>query len=470
MKRKHMPGCYCCQGCYIIPDEELPTITIPGYTFTSWGTVGGEGITGGLCCRCAFFSPNNTEFTEVCSDYFAETQRHEIFEWTAKTMKNPIPKITCSTSGPITTTIEHVCYEWDVDVATHKVETLEAKKWKLFTRYRPGLLRICISKQLVTCDEEEPVEKWVVLSVFQYELFSYMQSEISKSIASESELLHPCFELVNGLDQCDDSCSEQQGDACSDPVSVLTAFSGSVEFVRVKLFDELPEGDVTFDDTAKPENCDWEFCEDPSEFLDQFCVSISSWPTSVYNCRCEETLIDPLICSITYDNTTMGCDCPDFLVIPGHFWEVLFPGPDPCARILECVQPCQNFDCGTFTAYQLCPNTFQPPEAEPCNNLWSQHFSDWIEVQSLCSSYSGPFFQGFAIAFRCFERKACTADDCGSECCYSIECGDCPPCTGPVYGFFGTYDSVDSFSSEWTCELTPTSFCLNAPTWTATFS
>jgi hypothetical protein len=39
---------------------------------------------------------------------------------------------------------------------------------------------------------------------------------------------------------------------------------------------------------------------------------------------------------------------------------------------------------------------------------------------------------------------------------------------GPKY--IGLYEEITAFSRTWTCELTPTSFCLNAPTWTVTFS
>jgi len=473
MRRKHMPGCYCCQGCYIIPDEELPTITVPGYTFTSWGTIGGDEIVGGLCCRCAFFTPNDTEFTEVCSDYFAETTLEQVTSWVIKATEAPLPRVACFGSGATETTADHVCYGDDVEVATHTVEDTQSKKWKLFTRSRPGLLRVCISKQLVTCDEDEPVEKWVVLSVFQYELFGYIRSEISRSISSESELLHPCFQLAPGAgESCDDSCSQQVGDACDDPWDDIPIASTLVEFFRVKLFDELPDGEVTFDDTAKPQNCDWEFCEDPSEFLDQFCVSISSWPAAAYNCQCEETLIDPLYCEVTYDKLRNGCDCPNFIVIPGYFWEVLFPGSDPCARSLECVQPCEYFDCGTYTRTELCSlgglpgGAIVPPTSEPCSGRWVTDVFAW-DARNLCQDYDGPLFRSIGSTI-CWQHAPCSSEDCAPECCYSIECGDCVECLGPK--FVAAFEEITAFSRTWTCELTPTSFCLNAPTWTATFS
>lgn len=486
MRRKHMPGCYCCGNCYVIPDEELPSITVSGWNFVGWGSIGGT--EGGSCCRCAFFTPVDESYTESCSNVFATQEMNSEISWLMQGIRSNKPNVLC---GPLDTlpedTTEHQCFEI-IDISSHTVTTAEKKSFKLLFRYKKDQLRVCLSKQTITCGDQDPVEKWVLLSEYSYNYYTYLTIGKEKSISSESSLLHECFQLREGLESCDDSCQETIDPPCThedmleSPNGYCLGAQGIASFQRVKFFDEIPTGEQTFTNLDTPEECSWDFCENPDGYVDQFCVSVSSWPTCIYSCRCEETYIDPIICERTYSITST---CPNCSLPPCNStcmsWFITGSGLvplNPCSAAIVCL-PCTPVDCGTYTTYCICnpalptceggSNVVLPPEDGGCTT-WLSDYLSWAQTfSSMCGDYSGPRFNG-GFETICYEAVGCDLENCDTECCWYYPCSIGDSNCGFCYTKFSWGStSVTSYSISFSCDLTPVSACINAPTWTVIF-
>lgn len=479
MKRKHIPGgCYCC-GCEVIDIEELPTVSIPGYTFIGWG--------GSPCCPCAFFVPDNPQWTEVCSGVSSTVKFETLKSWDWLARATPKPRVAIG-FPPAVTTAEYCCpgapFSFESVSSAHSFEYI----YKLFLRHKPETIQVCFSHQLVTCGENEPEMKWIVRVRKSISFSAWTTVGKNETATLERTLIDEggCFEVIPGK-ECNISCSDIKEAACTyDDILNQTGVGscildgGIVGYDRVKFFDELPvDGSEIFTSEDTPEECTWEYCETEPEYDTEVCVTVSSHMPCVQECICGITQHpDAEIVPVTYPIFGCYCNNPCPFAPGGNFigvsWVGLFgdecelsnPGCAPCESITED----GYFDCGEYTV-----NVYRFPcggeiilESEQCNR--SQALFEYL---ALVNSYqctrlddSPPAIDQICVDFGyarpiylpCHRVKACNASNCDETCCHVLECDGNNVVCSPKYEVAG--HSWNEATVEAECTFNPVSICI----------
>jgi hypothetical protein len=494
MKRKHMPGnCYCCE-CTPVDVDELPIAQISGYTFVSWG--------GSECCKCALYLKDEIEWTEECSDVFASLETQTEYEWQETALLNPKPKRFFSLGGGVPELDEYCCYGEPFAVANHEYSDVRTLRYKAIFRRSPFAIRICFSRQSVTCEGEEPQLKWVVHAQYQvtYELV-YSQGGSRDIDHTVTKLAGDCFELIpegeigNRCDSCDDSvdpaCTFEEYEQSSPPCG---GASGIVNFDRIKFFDELPEGQYLFSDEDNLQGCSFEFCQESFNFESELCLTVSSYPNCFPYCFCSTTS-NAYVDDFEFINFTGQCFCNECEALPLASGDgvsfAFFLGENCdlvstfCYGCTEDTNPADGHqDCGYWTMSKYTTgcegNVSVPPFTYDTDcPQWLEHSTPFIPGP--CDSYSAtPLFPGDAIdacvngtqvKFRelsgCYQVVSC--DDCDADCCYQDVCPGSQEiiCGGPKYSMYASNVTFTDWSVS--CELTPVEFCITFPGLSVTF-
>jgi len=449
----------CCCTCYIPDNYELPTITKTGWTASSWS---------GLCCKCMTLSPNdpyNLQWQNCCSSPFL-TQTRTIDE-IRRYIKKPTvkPKVGLPTDLlPCSFTVEqvHCCPDPESTLFDLSSTLIQENKYKLLSGIKLAYIEICISKQEVTCGDASPVTKWIVSSKYFFNYVARIIRDRTVTLTREiTGLTDPCVS-INDDPAPTLSCSDEETGTCdlndlTGPGILCVLSSGLASFNRVKFYDTLPTGTVTFTDSDLGSDCVWDSCGSNDARETSLCFSVSSVPA----CNVEIDLCD---CNVSTSKsltpTTVNIDnlCCQRECIP-----ITVPGsPDyPYTIFIRCCDgdvldsfcepsECYSFDCGTQTVYA----------GEAIGNLdeCETKIDYWLNVS--CALGPGQFYQLYFIK-TCDENSDCYWDEWAATTCTLFGCGTIK---------FYVYEVFLSRDVEKACTFVSRQCCFNSPSWSVTFA
>lgn len=451
MKRKHIPGCYCCteSTCYELQESDLPDVTLLNWTSSGW--------VGTPCCKCVTLTPNAPVATVTCSADYATAKMDIDCEWDLRAITNakwkeasavtcPVPDNWCC-AGPVIkvgegTSVEELHYNY-----------------RILFYYIPAKIDVCISKQDVDC-AGVVAEKYVLLSRYCYNVMVYSVRGSLEKGYYESTLTNTCFQkndvpnksILFGQPYCDlgdpDGTTREPPcdiDDLSPELGDELLFSGLACFTRVKFLDNPPDGDLVFNNDDDGNGCTWTLCDTSFEFITEYCYTVSSFDVKPCWCDHEWTLTPQT--TTTEILSTCGCDTCLDTGLPGTNY-IRIIDCDPFDSVFECCtgRTC-NSVCSTYTTTCYEAEWSAGPE-DNCDLDGSQGF--------FCRGQCG----GFAAA--CFGTKP--SEDAPS--CYdTLICGTKLPIYTPI--------ANTATSASWTIDcqfLGALDFCISAPTWTLTFS
>lgn len=447
----------CCCTCYIPDNYELPTITKTGWSASGWT---------GTCCKCMTLTPNTPYTWQNCCTTPFLTQTRTSTE-TTKYRKVPTvkPKVGLPNNNlPCVFNVqkENCCPDPSSELADLIKTTVNTNTFKLLAGIKLAYIEICISKQQVTCGNDPPATKWIVSSKF----FFYYTSRIVRGRTSNAT-----WEVRNFNDSCFElnstpfttSCSSEEVAPCdlntisnSDPGALCVLASGIASFNRVKFYDTLPTGTVSFSDSDLGTDCTWDSCGSNDLRDLSFCMSVSSVPScgeKLEVCSCN-TSSTRTATETTFNIGSACCtkECNPVLV-PG--------GPDyPVTWLVGCCDGdavysfCNPADClypipecGQDTAY-----TWEAGNFNDC------HTSPYYFLNVSCPLSSTMFYSLFVYK-TCDQNSACYWNEGAGTTCQS-------GCGTPKYNLISY---LASSVIDTTCNFVAKQCCFNSPSWSVNF-
>lgn len=473
MKRKHIPGgCYCCGGCEELNIENLPEISIEGYSFVGWG--------GSDCCKCAFFSPDNPQWTEVCSPVFASIEEVFSAEYQEMAVVSPKPKSanldvnSPSLGVPCPIPPEYCCYSSPFAVANHEVNKTQGLEYKLLMRHQPYVIEVCFSRQDVTCDQDPPVLKWIVRMRKVFNVVILATEGMHASFSHSATGLSDCFEL-RANSTCGTSCTETIEPACTEEDLGFSTvlFAQEIGFDRVKFFDELPDTLQVFTEDDTPENCTWEYCNTELNYDTQVCFTQSSYHNRFPECICEREYLYEIAEKTVYAGDFANCNCNSCVGLGfGINFQLL--GGEDCGSVGVACCGCESQDnAGNY----LCPDLTVNSLRAPCGGSFTDNGScigflgdlGLFQSSDLCggSAFDPPLFDTHCIDYiyyegkSCYTPKGCAIATCNLDCCHDFICAgnnERISCSSKFARFPTNWISIDV---ELTCNLIPQSLCID---------
>lgn len=461
----------CCDECPCLPVEDLPTVTISGYT--------GQGWTGD-CCYQQQFNPNSTPaWSKSCTEdiYSASVYETCITEhWRVNPSLYRGYEINPSTCDDIP---DQYCCPSNLKIAT----TTSTWIWEnsgfmaLWRRIKHIIVRV--SQELANCTGVEGQEsgcKIVIRSRIVYEYATTFYENNRASFDQEVEMnVETCFEpdpdyviTSNPFTPitCDDvPASPPEGGVGGD--GCLS--TGEFYFDRVRYYDTMPTGNIVFGNGDVP-GCNASTCDySPYNYGNQVCIYSPSQYVRTAFCTFQE----PCYCwadIVEYDNTTTepdaSCDS-DILIYDGctgcegqPFWVCT---TDICQNVEdECPDSGYSYralgfdtDAGLNEAYCDFDGTGSTGIRSFLGFVACGANKSILGVGAIDPPYQKTY-------------DPCQVGDCDSVCCEFID--DCPCCVEEVcadkYGntWFST---VVTHTRTQTCSgWNPKSICTSAPSWT----
>jgi len=497
MKRKNMPGCYCCCVCPDLPVNELPEATIPGYTGEGWLSAGGN-----KCCAYQDFTPNAPVKTRLCSDvvdtYTINFTCHTEY-WagkafpTARTFPESCEDYLANCCDYLPT------FGWEY-WGSSDIEEINTIGTRVFGVASLEKIRVWLLRSTVLCNEE-PVCKYMVLTQFY---FSWITKWLVEEQATFTQETYPADCMKKPTPAVfDGSCTLQVDidcDADEHPLGQTICFEfGDVCLSRVKFFDQFPSGNLAFTASDIPETC---------QFPEMTCAANFSscepnWSESV--CIETDVLCEPDWCSnpptilqnsTTYlfgvnfnlcGSTSIGGSCcdPGFLTICAN----------PPVECTENPPASKTVNCFTIE----CPQD-DPDYEQTCTCAWGQSIGTaniWYcpipltrsfedcQVGALCCCANRPCvalgpngIQPFELKYDCNDNSGLPpCGPCCEEYCTQSDiqfagddCIRCRSSVGEGLTGAGTVAPKDSTATlDITCENgLPPDFCFSPPNITLT--
>lgn len=422
MGRKHSPGCNCCCNLSL---EEIP---VP--TSDLLGAIVSQGFNLDCCygylllmaesIACSSSATtNNYDVTAVCEVDHLYSPR-PVFTF-APPSEDPVGDCLPDLFVGARTTSTVVIHR-------DKRLAIEAKNNTFAT--------VDFAKGMYSCDGSEPVEKIAIMVQLSYTIAKKhhlaFKTTTTRDTVSESECLEDATDVhVFGKDF-----------ECSD---VDFPSPEPHTFRRIRFFDTMPTGDITFADTdIFPDNCEMEFCNvDLHEYdwFQEICYTSSNSPI-------EDACQEPIITAETY---TRYCEA----LTLGH----------PIKIERECASGGGGYGC-------------YYSNVSPFNELTYLPASETITINTLeggcnaCGLEEPPPFNPTGD-FECESGESCPSE-CyfqDTDCCCEIPAGvGYTPCITPA--FFWVVDDVTDYSFSKTIgSYTPQEICFRPPTtWTITLT
>lgn len=479
----------CCCTCDCLPIEDLPTITISGHTGNGWS---------GDCCFEQTFTPNSTpSWSKNCSGMLFEgsvsescttehwqrlTPTYRGYEFLGEGGCLDLPENFCCPDGA-----DHIATtqtEWDfADNAFMAV-------WR-----RPKHVIVRISQEEVDCEGVEGQTggcKIVIRSRYVYDyqskVYQNAQTKVTQTVAMVNDT---CFE-VNPDHEIDDSgsplidCDGVPSEPPTNPIDANCLYTGTIYFDRVKYYDTMPSGSITFGNSDVP-GCDSSSCDySPYNYVDSVCIygPTGEVDTSgcLFNlpCYCTGTVVSV---SPSDQSETVTCIGESVREKQGCF-------DDPCVPA----------SCA-FDLITICNNPGEPPLFETdCDDYFTAALAGFV-----CSGGSGrdgigsdgtmggPFVTTDSdlkylscggCSDGCYFANPtdtgpsypylplfdCDDSPCDQDCCRFVD--ECPCCPGECNPLFRNgVSTVTSHTRTQTCTgLQSASVCTNAPSWTITLA
>lgn len=428
--------CECC-GCNCLTAEELPNISITGMTGGAW--------TEDECCWSRTFTFNTTQpVTTVCSSAVDDISVEAIIQADIYYTHNPNPKNFTSYQEP-PFSLEYCCESGPTKAGTIESKCKYSYQSKLKLSYRRKNIVVKASRQQVTCNGAPECK--LVLSVnYYYDWNALMLSDSGADEAITAAAQGTCFEYDATPPKL---CNESYGDPFSPSIDCesnlfLPGPSQPVFFTRIKIYDEWPQGSVTFDNTdVLPEGCQVPLCTD-DEFNTQACF-------------------------VANPGSNIPCTC-----LPGQLVEQTWRPDNTCNGFLSWVV----YTCGN-------PVTADFYSDEVVDNRLCPEFTRTVIQYPTPDGGCGPYTKcsGTTTNVRSvFELSVLTTSDAfftlGKYCVEGVS----PPPTGCYYpgvcnqpgldvSKFGTgFLDVTSYVYNKTCNSQSRTLCINAPSWIITFA
>jgi hypothetical protein len=482
----------CCCACDCLPLEDLPTVTISGYTGGGWS---------GSCCYEQTFTPNTTpSWSKSCSGMLYEGSVNETCVTQHWIQKSPDYRgYEIFPSGCDEIPEDYCCYDDSEHIATTTTNWEFLNNAFIAVWRRVKDIKVRISQEEVDCSGVEGETggcKIVIRSRYTYEYVSKVYSDASISMDQSVTLINStCFEVNDGfvfddpappLLSCGDVPSTPPEDA-----NFACIYDGEIYFDRVKYFDEMPLESLTFENADIP-GCDSSSCDyEPYNYVSQVCIYGPS--SAVDDNECFFNLPCYCISSPTQRSVTATSD--DTICEGNSVTEV---GPcDPAEEVL-CVSSttsCRNpgdppnfsYDCNdgesaSIIGYIPTTGGVRCPSSGIGNDGGMS--GGGIILNSVNVLYIG--CGGCEPGLYCYPSDPslttfvypwarlydCNESPCDQGCCRFYD--DCPNCfpDGVCKELYERpWSTVTSHTRSQTCTgLQSASVCTSAPTWTITLS
>lgn len=462
----------CCGACECLPIGDLPTVTISGYTGGGWS---------GFCCFEQTFTPNATQsWSKSCSSMLYEASAAETCvteHWRILSHMHPgyvVVPDTCE-DMPQDFCCPNV-YKEKIATTTTEWEWINSAFMAIWRR--PAQIIVRVSREEVNCDGVEGQTggcKIVIRSRYVYD----WQSKIyvnSLDDTSQTVEMHntSCF-VVNSeavysmTNPSPVTCSDVPSDPPSEPLQNCL-FTGSFYFDRVKYYDEMPIGSITFANTDTP-GCTSSECDyDPLNYVSSVCIY--SPASAVYQTGC---IFDtPCYCRGYIDqiNATIT---EDPLRCALELWSLL-DGCNNCDPISQCTSVfCLgeiDYEC-PGTGYSMNRIGFTNSKALDADCDVIGVGSDGVRRGVVNSCGWNKSLEGVGLVYPPYDRNHnCSEEPCNATCCEVID--ECPCCVEEECRqiYTGEYFStVTSHTRSQSCTgISQKSVCTSAPTWTITLS
>ena len=470
----------CCCACDCLPLEDLPTVTISGYTGGGWS---------GSCCYEQTFTPNTTpSWSKSCSGMIYEASVFEECVTDHSQFLTPNYRgFEFFPNGCDEIAEDFCCPEGAELIATTTTQWEFQDNAFLAVWRRVKEIKVRISQEEVDCSGVEGQTggcKIVIRSRFIYEWASKIYGNSTTKV-TQTILMHntTCFEsnpnfVINDPTPSVITCSDVPSNA---PTSGDCVFTGDFYFDRVKYYDTMPTGSVSFGNSDVP-GCNSSSCDyDPYSYVSSVCIYAPTDAIANNQCLFQE----PCYCTgtITSDNSTFIRDAIECDTGSGFISEVSGCNDDPCPELCtslmtQCPDDPDPYEC-PGTALSLSRLGF---DIDPINPSLCLRTGIGEPDGNCCGSY-GDKYIGCGVSVTTaglFPEKPynstsnCSAGACDENCCRLFE--DCPCCYPDgnclsKFNAFNYYSSTVTHTRSQTCTgLQSASVCTSAPTWTITLS
>ena len=464
-------GRCCCAACDCLPVEDLPTVTISGYTGGGWS---------GTCCYEQTFTPNTTQsWSKLCSDMIYEsTVAEQCVTEHYRLLAPDYRGFELFPDGCDEITEGYCCPEGTEKIATTTTDWTFTDNAFMAVWRRIKHIIVRISQEEVDCTGVEGETggcKIVIRSRFVYDYqATYYRNALSTYAQSVTMHNTDCFEVDPDYQI---TANTPTAFTCSDvpanpPTSDNCLTSGTFYFDRVRYYDDMPTGSITFNNTHVP-GCTSTACDySPLNYSSSVCIYSPASPiVSALGCNLNE----PCYCTDTVfaTNNTVEygpiiCGGDDIFI-----QEVSGCNDNPCDLCTTLITECDGvteYECPDSTWSTSCIQyDIDPENPATCFNTG---IGSGLHNACVCSNsiegigqYNAPYVRSVF----CDDPTNCSAICCRS---YDEDCLCCYP-----DGICRNYYDIKYFSTIATHTRTQTcsgfqskSICTSAPSWTITLA
>lgn len=467
----------CCCSCECLPIEDLPTVTISGYTGGGWS---------GSCCYEQTFTPNATpSWSKGCSSSLYEGS--VVQQCTTEHYRQTSGNYRGFEYGPLGGDCsgvpdDYCCNGGFVKIATTQSTATYTDNAFMAVWRRAKSIIVRISQEQVDCEVVEGQSSGCKIVIRSRYVYEYETAIYQNGLTSGSQTVTinstDCFEVNTDYVR---TVTAYSPITCSDVPANPPAFSsvanlcrnsGEFGFDRVRYYDAMPSGSIQFTNAEVP-GCKASSCNyEPYNYASSVCVNSPSSPSTLTGCFFNE----PCYCtdepfSINPAQSFEATNCfnnglgPLFNVtdIQGCF-------ADPCIPAVSC----------TTTLTACATDDFECPDAFSINCL---DFDINPENEATCFRPGVGFPFGEFIACGCsasisgggsveppyYDVSDCFVGNCNEACCTLFD--DCPCCLPDgrcVPNYVGRYyQTITAHTRTQSCSgLSSKSVCTGAPSWT----
>lgn len=483
----------------------MPTVTKSGWVGSNWLQVGD-------CCFRKTFTPSpeaswscvatepiqTFDWSVSCNTSFLTWNNHSQPLWFEQGDPNapcPIPEELCcpDPTTPVTIGTTSSTYSYRGVVA-------------FWLWYRPQKIEVYVTRALVDCGNGTEVCKYSIVSKYFYEYrYATILGE-DHNWNRTASLSNNCFVKNSQYDTTSngwvplsrygfnmlnppDLSSMTWYNTCLNPptVDISTLPSGNFSFDRVKLYDALPVGTETFDNSNVSFSCPIDFqeiCQNSFNPVTQVCLFSPSGIFSEPPCWCDGTIVELSTNTETLANRC-NYDTPDF-GFPDQYvtYSCTQMGPNgPMICTINyggcdlVASPCATYDKHCTGLVNGIPTIVTYTVTNQCNQYLGSTVGGASSVLFDCSCNAinnippqpAPENQAFW-----YDPSTCNSENCNSNCCFEFHV--CEACEEQnLYKCYskytGIFRDITSRTVTWNCSgVTQRSYCINSPSWTLTFA
>jgi hypothetical protein len=467
----------CCCTCECLPIEDLPTVTISGYTGGGWS---------GSCCYEQTFTPNTTpSWSKSCSSLLYEGS--VLQECTTLHTRQGRGSYRGFEYGPLggdcSEVPEDYCCggSWAPIAETQSTVAYTDNAFMAVWR-RPKNIIVRISQEEVDCEGVEGQTggcKIVIRSRFNYEYETAIYqngltsgSQTVTMLSTDCFEVNPDYEITIGAGS-PITCSDVPANPPPFSGSNLCRNSGVFGFDRVRYYDEMPTGAIQFTNAEVP-GCDASSCNyEPYNYASSVCINSPSSPSALTGCFFNEpcyctdevTSGGPIIESEAENcfNDGLG-QSPNVTDIDGCFADPCIPAVSCTTNLTICATP--EYECpGTAFSVNCLDFEINPENEATCFRPGVGFPFGGFSACGCGISVGG----AGAIEPPYFDTSDCFSGNCNEACCdFLDDCECCLPDGRCLPKFAQKWNqTVTDHTRTQTCSgFSSQSVCTGAPSWT----